>query len=413
MSNKILNTKIKKISTVIIILFLAFGFFKKINALTIADIELLISIGIIPVGSAESARDFVNSQNTSGTGSIIKTDATSPNECLILNQNLVKGNNGTAVSALQRFLKSEGHFPADQSITGYFGDLTVQAVSDFQLATGLISSSKSIGAGTMGPISRKKVQEVSCKKATEVPVVEEVAVEDPVVVATTTAAIKTSFIKTKDPEVSKTTVVSVTSYARESNTDDAQFDFRYDIKIEPRDEIEVFEIVVICDPTAVTLDARDVKKCGDFVDYKSTTRGTKALNIKYKNISVVQQPIIFAVTALDEDERNLGSAEVRDILTSAVPRPSVNPNTGESIFSESSLPESRNCNRQEQLEYIRNRMSPYNPLVPVHLPSCYPGNLVCNRAYPPTYCQITDGPSSDDLCASGMQFLNGQCIVKN
>lgn len=417
MFDKILNTKIKKVSTVIIVLFLAFGLFKKTTALTAADIELLISIGLIPVERAESARDFLNSQNTSSTGSILKTTATSSAyECLILNQNLVKGNNGTAVSALQKFLRAEGHFPKDQSITGYFGDMTVQAVSDFQLATGLISSSKAIGAGTIGPISRKKVQEISCKKAAESTVISEVKVATSTVASTTTPivnTIKTIPKKVGSSKYSKIPGVYIDSFTRKSNVDNGDFEFRYEIAIEPKTEVEVFEIIIVCDPTAVEIKGRGINKCGEFIDYQPSASGGKTLSIKYKNISVLSQPVIFAVTALDANDGNLGSAENRKVLTPAKPKSSTNSNTGESLLSETSLPVSRNCNKPEQLEYIRERMTPYNPAVEISLPSCYPGNLVCNRAYPPTFCQITDGPTSDDLCVAGMQFLNGQCVVRN
>lgn len=414
MFKKILNTKIKKVSTVIIILFLAFGLFKKTKALTAADIELLISIGLIPVERAESARDFLNSQKTSGTGSLLKTTtATSTYECLILNQNLIKGSSGTAVSALQKFLKAEGHFPKDQSITGYFGDMTVQAVSDFQLATGLISSSKAIGAGTIGPISRKKVQEVSCKKAAEAPVVVEAPVVAPVVVSTTTTTTKTTSKKIKPSEKSKTPVVSIDYFTRKSNVDYGDFEFRYEIKLEPKDEVEVFEIIIVCDPTAVEIKGRDINKCGEFVEYESTPRGTKSLSIKYKNISILRQPVIFAVTALGLDDKNLGSTEIRHLFTPAKPRIDISSDGTTGILSGSDLPENRLCNRQEQLEFIRHTMTPYDPLNPIYLPVCWPGDLMCNRAYPPTYCEIIDGPTSDDLCAEGLEFINGQCVIKN
>lgn len=59
------------------------------------------------------------------------------------------------VIILQDFLKQLGCFPINVESTGYYGAITVQAVKDFQLKNGIISSSSDLGAGRCGPKTRK------------------------------------------------------------------------------------------------------------------------------------------------------------------------------------------------------------------------------------------------------------------
>ncbi|MBP9763250.1 MAG: peptidoglycan-binding protein [Candidatus Pacebacteria bacterium] len=385
-------------------------FSQKINALTIADVELLISIGMISPENAEGARNFANTGSKTTSSSSVKIDQTSEKECLIINQNLVKGKSGTLVSALQRFLKSEGHFPKNQSVTGFFGDMTVQAVSDFQVATGLITSSKQIGAGTIGPVTRKKIQEISCKKLVEV---KDTGIATTTAnVATTTPEIETVTKKTTSNKSYRPSVIYLDGLTKKSETDLGEFEFKYNIRIEPKNDVSLFEAMLVCDPLAVEVKARDVKTCGKLFEFKPSVNGTKALNILYKNLSSFTQPVVLAVEAFDSLQKSLGTAEIRKEVLAAKPSFKFNESSKSLIYNGSVSQASENCGRQEQLDFIRYTMTPYDPLNQIFLPDCWPGELLCNKFYPPTYCEITGGPSSDDLCSSRQKFENGRCVAR-
>ncbi len=61
-----------------------------------------------------------------------------------------KGDSGGTVRAVQAFLADHGYLPF-QSISGFFGALTEQALTSYQLAAGIIRSPNQSGAGYAGP----------------------------------------------------------------------------------------------------------------------------------------------------------------------------------------------------------------------------------------------------------------------
>lgn len=404
-------TKVKKLSAIVLTLFLVIGLNQKIEALTIADIELLISLGLIPEQNSQSARDFINSDKiTNTTGNIITIQEGSDKECLIINRNIVKGSSGSLVSALQTFLKSQGHLPASQAITGYYGDVTVQAVVDFQLANKLITTSTQAGAGAIGPITRAKIQEVSCKALQPEPVVATTTVPAASVVtqnpiATTPVVMPNS--STRPPKF------TFTSVDRNTDRDKGIYEFKYSAKLEPKTSVSTFSYVLTCDGSAIEVGARDFRQCGDVVDFDVEKRGAKGFTLILKNLSRMNQPISIAVEALNSFGQRLGFAEKTHTLEPALPTFNINANTNTATYSGSNLPDNRICGRQEQLEFIRYVMSTYDPHNPVYLPHCYPGELLCNKSYPPTYCQITNGPTSNDLCSGGKIYRNGACVDSN
>lgn len=73
-------------------------------------------------------------------------------EDLSFEKNLGKGARSAEVMKLQEILVREEFM--DHVPTGYFGNVTREALIDFQLATGLISSKNSVGAGQVGPKTR-------------------------------------------------------------------------------------------------------------------------------------------------------------------------------------------------------------------------------------------------------------------
>lgn len=74
------------------------------------------------------------------------------------NRSLSQGSTGDDVTALQNFLKSQGTdiYP-EGLVTGFYGSLTREAVAQFQLKYGIISSENDPGAGYAGPRTREKI----------------------------------------------------------------------------------------------------------------------------------------------------------------------------------------------------------------------------------------------------------------
>src|SRR3989344_2241962 len=66
------------------------------------------------------------------------------------------------VSALQKFLAEDNEVYPEGLVTGFFGNLTEQAVKRFQAKYGVVSSGspETTGYGMVGPKTRAKIQEV-------------------------------------------------------------------------------------------------------------------------------------------------------------------------------------------------------------------------------------------------------------
>jgi peptidoglycan hydrolase-like protein with peptidoglycan-binding domain len=82
----------------------------------------------------------------------------------IVNSTMQEGSNGKIVRALQTFLAQKGFFPKDK-VNGNFGALTASSVAKYQIARGLLSSEKEKGAGTVGPITLKTINDEQIKNA--------------------------------------------------------------------------------------------------------------------------------------------------------------------------------------------------------------------------------------------------------
>ena len=72
--------------------------------------------------------------------------------------NLGPGSSGADVTKLQNWLKDQGYFPSNQSATGYYGDITKNAVAAWQKAVGINAGAD---AGYFGPKSRSFLQSYS------------------------------------------------------------------------------------------------------------------------------------------------------------------------------------------------------------------------------------------------------------
>lgn len=155
--------KIKIFTTLLV---LTFFITNTAFALTSADVEFLIQSGFIPSDKIATARAAVSSSNTNTTSTTYSTtnsNFTEENGCLKLGSDLFNGTSGTAVSALQKFLKAQGHYTYGE-ITGFFGNVTQSAVESFQKAQGIVSSGTAIttGLGKVGPTTRSFIEKISC-----------------------------------------------------------------------------------------------------------------------------------------------------------------------------------------------------------------------------------------------------------
>ncbi|MFA7193556.1 MAG: hypothetical protein WC087_01420 [Candidatus Paceibacterota bacterium] len=113
------------------------------SALTAADIQLLVSMGVIPADKAAAAMAALSTTtSTSSTAS-----------CGTYTRDLTLGSTGADVVSLQSFLEAKGtlSIPAGTS-KGYFGALTQSALAKYQ-ASVMISPA----AGYFGPVTRAKV----------------------------------------------------------------------------------------------------------------------------------------------------------------------------------------------------------------------------------------------------------------
>ena len=145
-------------------------------ALTQADVDFLIAAGFIAPENAATARAAVTSSNTTTTNATRTTTATNTNTtssnytdqngCIVINSDLVTGMSGSAVTALQKFLKSQNLFSADA--TGYYGAVTQGAVEAFQKAQGIVlnGTPETTGLGKVGPTTRNFIANISCGTTT-------------------------------------------------------------------------------------------------------------------------------------------------------------------------------------------------------------------------------------------------------
>lgn len=70
------------------------------------------------------------------------------------------GSRDVEVARLQSVLRELGHFPQSVSSTGYYGTITKKAVLDFQLEWNVLSSENDAGAGRLGPLTRKTLNDL-------------------------------------------------------------------------------------------------------------------------------------------------------------------------------------------------------------------------------------------------------------
>lgn len=112
-------------------------------------------------GSTVTASTQSSAQVTPSTTTSIPAETlTAPAISSAFNKDLGKGSRSDDVKRLQQLLASDKSIYPDGTVSGYFGPLTVKAVTQFQLKYGVIKSSKETGAGRLGPKTRAKVSEI-------------------------------------------------------------------------------------------------------------------------------------------------------------------------------------------------------------------------------------------------------------
>jgi peptidoglycan hydrolase-like protein with peptidoglycan-binding domain len=86
---------------------------------------------------------------------VTSTITTAPTVVPQITKNLYLGSSGPQVVLLQQFLTKNGDFT--NAASGYYGGLTQHAVEIFQLKYSVVSSSRSPGYGSVGPLTRAKI----------------------------------------------------------------------------------------------------------------------------------------------------------------------------------------------------------------------------------------------------------------
>lgn len=129
-------------SVAVIALAMTFVIAPTASALTAADIQMLVALGVIPADKAAAA-----------TAAISTTSTTSTASCGSYTRDITMGSTGADVVALQDFLVAKGHLVIPAGVSkGYFGALTRSALAKYQ-ASVMISPA----VGYFGPMTRAKV----------------------------------------------------------------------------------------------------------------------------------------------------------------------------------------------------------------------------------------------------------------
>ncbi|MEY2640678.1 MAG: trimeric autotransporter adhesin [Candidatus Parcubacteria bacterium] len=113
-------------------------------ALTAADIQMLVSLGVISADKATAAMALAGGSTSTGSTS---------SSCGSFTRDLTLGSTGADVVALQDYLVAKGFLTIPAGVSkGYFGALTQSSLAKYQAAMAI-----SPAAGYFGPMTRAKV----------------------------------------------------------------------------------------------------------------------------------------------------------------------------------------------------------------------------------------------------------------
>jgi hypothetical protein len=412
------NFKIKKF--LIVLFFIVFALFvntKNTSAITVEDLELLDAMGLINWEQMGMVMDdlitILGLERSGIPGAIVgQSDLIGGKTCLVLEQDLYFGLSGTAVSALQNFLKSEGYFNTE--INGQFGLITKSAVTDFQLDYGLIAYPNQTGAGNVGPLTRAKIQEISCSSVNESREHQLAEIYfDPVTITEGPSdyTIRNTSSKTTDQKV-ETTIETI---VLDEDIEKGETEIRYKLLFEPEVLIDKWVVTLYCNEENVeVLDADKIEECNYYAVYDPNSKGDKYLKMKFRNSSKTIQEVFVIAEVLNERDQVIDTMQVKNELS--VQKQVVSTEEGfsyEVVGGELGYSlEPRKCTEEEQLNYLkyvmtRNIKRKEDRIVS---PICWPGDIKCTFDYPPSYCEIIDGPNSLDLCENEKYFYDGECI---
>jgi len=128
---------------------------KRISHLLILTAMLgAVSYGIFHIAATAEAETYTTTTSTVLTYPIEAG-------CLILPYSLGIGSSGSSVLSLQNFLNQHGYMSYQS--TGYYGVITFSSVARFQAAHGISA------IGYVGPLTRARIQAVSCDGITPTP----------------------------------------------------------------------------------------------------------------------------------------------------------------------------------------------------------------------------------------------------
>jgi peptidoglycan hydrolase-like protein with peptidoglycan-binding domain len=123
-------------------------------------ITAVLAASLIAPSATAFAQQAASTSSVQATSSPIQVIPRSNpiQSCISISRTLTRGsmdvNRDGQVTALQNFLRSTGHFSAES--TGYFGPLTLQAVTAYQRANGIPAT------GLVGPLTRASVNAKTC-----------------------------------------------------------------------------------------------------------------------------------------------------------------------------------------------------------------------------------------------------------
>ncbi|MDO8481944.1 MAG: peptidoglycan-binding protein [bacterium] len=125
------------------------------SALTVGDIQVQIKELLAKIADLTRQMNELRTQQVPPVATVTtSTDtALSPSKhriCSILYRNISRGMQGDDVQSLQEFLSEEGYLSANA--TGYFGQMTAQAVANWQTSQGVSP------VGSVGPMTRERIK---------------------------------------------------------------------------------------------------------------------------------------------------------------------------------------------------------------------------------------------------------------
>ena len=134
------------------------------SAATLTESQINAIVGLLQSFGASSS--VISNVEATLTGS-----APAPSSsCVNLTHDMTLGSTdattGDDVSILQNFLASRSYFTYSGGSTGYYGFVTAQAVGQFQLQHGIVSSANDPAYGITGPQTRSAIYSASCSGST-------------------------------------------------------------------------------------------------------------------------------------------------------------------------------------------------------------------------------------------------------